>query len=68
MVLMLAAALCEEGALVGFEQRVVGPDVDFNRFIPPLGQADLRGAAGGVRGTSRGSCNTAERSQQPRAR
>lgn len=46
MVLMLAAALCEEGALVGFEQRVVGPDVDFNRFIPPLGQADLRGAAG----------------------
>lgn len=31
-VLTLGAILCE----VGFEQRVIGLDVDFNRFIPIL--------------------------------
>ena len=31
-VLILGAILCE----AGFEQRVIGLDVDFNRFIPIL--------------------------------
>ena len=65
MVPTLAAALCEVGALVGVEQREAGLDVDFNRFILPLGQADHRGGLGRVMGTSRSSCKAAVGSQWP---